>query len=172
MDLSARVDRLLVELRASSSPQSWQRIDALMQAVVELYGQALGRVVSTLDASARHGLTADPLVGSVMALHGLHPLPVETRIARALDDLAREIGAVTLTAVEDGVARLRVDSGAPGAPRPGLGAQTRDQIVQMVTEVAPELLRVEIDGLATAPATEPLFQIDLERSRAKGADRR
>jgi hypothetical protein len=171
MDLSGRIERLLAELKASSSPQSWQRIDALMQSVVELYGQALGRIVSTLDASARHGLTADPLVGSVMALHGLHPLPVETRIARALDDLVREIGAVTLTVVENGVAHLRVDSSATGASLPARGPQAREQIVQLVTEVAPEVLRVEIDGLA-APGAGPLIQIDLERSRAKGADRR
>jgi hypothetical protein len=170
MDPSGRIEHLLRELKGSLSPQSWQRIDGLMQAVVELYGQALERILSTLDASARHGLAADPLVASVMALHGLHPLPVETRIARALDDLPRELGVFTLTSVKEGVAHLQAAQAA-GAPWPALGAQARDQITELVTEAAPELLRVELDDRGGATASGPLVQIDLARSRAR-ADHR
>jgi hypothetical protein len=56
------------------------------------------------------GLTADPLVESLLLLHGLHPLDVDARIQRALErvrpNLGSHAGGVRYLGVTDGVARV------------------------------------------------------------------
>src|SRR4051794_28285323 len=58
----ARVEALLVEIE--SDPKALEAV----QAVLELYGEALGRIVERVDASA---LAGDDLIEQVLALHGL-----------------------------------------------------------------------------------------------------
>src|SRR6478735_725850 len=143
MDPAARIERLLTELRSAASPMVWERVDALMQALVELYGDGLGRILTALDAEVRHRLAGDDLVASLLALHGLHPLPAETRIARALDSVAPQLGAVELLAVEAGVARVRLGADAPRIDPQAVAAA----LEQVITGAAPEVARVEVDGL-------------------------
>src|SRR3954447_8463221 len=58
----ARVEALLGEIE--SDPKALEAV----QAVMELYGEALGRIVERVDASA---LAGDDLIEQVLALHGL-----------------------------------------------------------------------------------------------------
>jgi hypothetical protein len=60
----ARVEALLGEIE--SDPKALEAV----QAVLELHGEALARIVERVDASA---LTGDELVEQVLALHGLEP---------------------------------------------------------------------------------------------------
>jgi hypothetical protein len=159
VDPAARIERLLAEVRAAASPMVWERVDALMQAVVELYGDGLGRLVAGLEPDLRHRLAGDELVASLLALHGLHPLPAETRISRALDELAPQLGTVELVALADGVARVRLVD----APRQDPNA-VAEAVNAVIAAAAPEVQRVEIDGLREA-GRGPLVQIDLQRSR-------
>jgi hypothetical protein len=161
MDPAARIERLLGEVRTAASPMVWERVDALMQAVVELYGDGLSRLVAELAPDVRHRLAGDELVASLLALHGLHPLPAEARITRALDDLAPQLGAVQLVALEEGVAHVRL---GPDAPRQEADA-VAEALRAVVTAAAPEVQRVEIEGLRADTARGPLVQIDLQRSR-------
>jgi hypothetical protein len=161
---SEHVERLLEEVHATTSPQAWQTVEALVQALVALYGDGLSRLVALLvergvyEDALQERLADDELLGSLLALHGLHPQPPELRIRRALDDVAAKTGAIQL-ALEGGVARLRVLDGGP--------ASLGKSLERLVQEAAPEVERVLVDGLrAPAAAGEPLVQIDLARSRA------
>jgi hypothetical protein len=162
---SERIERLLAEVRATAGPVALPRVEALVQSLVELYGQALARLATLVESGGgmtdelRARLAGDELVASLLALHGVHPFPAEQRISARLAEAASEVGTVELVAVEEGVARLRVlGSARRVAPGP-LGAVLQ----QLVEEVAPELRSVRIEGLPD----EKLLQIDLSRTRAR-----
>ena len=158
---SARIEQLLEELRATAGPPAWQRVDELVTTLVELYGRALGRMLEEVEPARRAALADDELVGSLLALHELHPLPVDDRIRRALEAVAQTCGPVELVAVEGDAARLRAID--PPALRGAAALLER-----AVLEAAPELARVEIDGLREPAAAGGLVQIDVARSRAGG----
>jgi hypothetical protein len=159
-EASERIERLLAEVRATASPLTWQRVDELVTAIVDLYGRGLGRLLDAVDASRHRELAEDDLVSSLLALHGLHPEPVELRIRRALDEIAPQLGRIELEALDGGVARLRALD-APAA------RDAASAVERLVLQAAPELERVAIEGLREPVAKGPLVQIDLARSRAR-----
>lgn len=162
-----RVARLLEELGELTTPPAWQRVEQLVQTLVDLYGAGLVRLWGHLDAAGapaplRRRIVEDELVSSLLVLHGFHPDPPAARIARALEAEAAQLGAVRLLSLDGDVARLRVE-GPARAPLPVLARA----LERLVRDVAPEVARVELDGLAARRAEAPgLVQIDLQRSRA------
>ncbi|MEU8342140.1 hypothetical protein AB0C74_10625 [Spirillospora sp. NPDC048832] len=131
-----------------------------VQALVELYGEALDRVMRLSgDAAA---LVEDELIRHLLLVHGLHPEPAEERVRRALGGLAEFLAKHRTTAelgrIEDGTLHLAVAAeGRAAPPRPVLEAVER-----AVRAAAPELDRVDI----AAPAREPVL-ITLDRVRSR-----
>jgi hypothetical protein len=79
-----------------------------VQSLLELYGEALARVLHRLPPEAALTLAEDELIGHLLLVHGLHPVDVETRVRNALASLPRSLGGVELLGVQDGTVRLRV----------------------------------------------------------------
>src|SRR5206468_3789189 len=87
-----------------------------VQALLELYGEGLARMtesVARLEGEAiLSAFAEDELVGHLLLLHGLHPVAVEARVQRALEEVRPYLeshgGNVELLGVEGGVARLRL----------------------------------------------------------------
>jgi Fe-S cluster biogenesis protein NfuA len=153
-----RVEELVVTL--DGLPQSHAREVArqLMEAVLDLHGLALARMV-TIAAMSGHGETlseafaADERVAAVLLLHGLHPEMPQTRVRRALDALRPQLRAqgadVAVVEVKDGVARLRLR--IPGASREE-AAMLRREVEAAVVEAAPDLDEVAIlNEVASVP---------------------
>src|SRR5262249_60854706 len=85
-----RIEALLQELGAAADPRVRAKAEELVRLLMELYGSALARILETIDNTDSADaildrLAADDLVASLFVLHGVHPLNVETRIARAFD---------------------------------------------------------------------------------------
>jgi Fe-S cluster biogenesis protein NfuA len=136
-----RVEHLLGEVE--DDPRALEAVGAL----VELYGEALRRVVSiggTADA-----LVADELVSHLLLVHGLHPVDVETRVTGALDEVRPYLGShggdVELLGVEDGIARLRLNGTCDGCASSAV--TLKHSIETAIMRAAPELERVEAEGL-------------------------
>jgi hypothetical protein len=117
-ECGTRIDRLLEELHEVADPVAWKRIEALVTALVDLYGAGLEQALEHAHAVARSSgeldarLAEDELVSSLLLLHGLHPATIEERVGRALDRVRAELPAETkleLAEVEAGVVKLRVD---------------------------------------------------------------
>ena len=64
-------------------------------------------------------MLGDELIGHLLALHGIHPESVETRLARVIDELRAAVsdqgGTVELDRLDETVAVVRVALGAAGA---------------------------------------------------------
>jgi Fe-S cluster biogenesis protein NfuA len=157
-DMGARVEELLGEIR-TADPMVARKAEEVVGLLVDLYGEALGRIVDLGEAIGGElvdRLVDDPLVASLLVLHGHHPDPVEVRVERALDRIRPGLGGKKLDVMrleDDGALRLRLSSPLEGCPSTiGTVQQT---IEEAVTEWAPEVSSVSIEGLFFQAAAEP-----------------
>jgi Fe-S cluster biogenesis protein NfuA/nitrite reductase/ring-hydroxylating ferredoxin subunit len=160
-----RIEELLAGFRGFGEAAA-ARAEELVRALVELYGDGLARIAATLRAEGEAGaamlarLADDPLVESLLLLHGLHPLDVDARIQRALDRvrpyLGSHAGGVEYLGVTDGVARLRLAGSCQGCPSSTV--TVRLVIEGAVREAAPEVNEVLVEGVVQ-PAGPELLQI-------------
>ncbi len=160
-----RIEELLGSLSAASGPAAGAA-EELVRLLVGLYGDGLGHIVAALRDEGEVGramlgrLTDDPLVESLLLLHGLHPLDVDSRIQRALDRvrpyLGSHAGGVQYLGVSDGVARLRLEGTCHGCPSSTV--TVRLAIEGAVQDAAPEVTEVVVEGM-TAPPERALLQI-------------
>jgi hypothetical protein len=160
------VERLLEEAEAVTGPVAWPRVEALVAALVSLYGEGLERTLACARAAARDGesldvlLARDELVSSLLMLHDLHPFAVEARVAAALERVRTELpgaAVLTLAGIEEGVVKLKVAPGTPVTTRP----PPTTIVAREIEREAPEVLGVEIAG--DAPATAGSSFVPLER---------
>jgi len=161
-----RIEELLSVLR-STSGESGAAAEELVRLLLGLYGDGLGHIMDALTAEGEAGravrdrLLADPLVESLLLLHDLHPLDVDTRIQRALDRvrpyLGSHAGGVQYLGVgPDGVARLRLEGSCHGCPSSTV--TVRLAVQGAVEDAAPEVTEVVVEGM-TDPPEPPLLQI-------------
>ena len=157
MDVSDRVQELVARVEALDDADARETAHALLDAMLELYGEGLERIVAVLDDAGEAGeavrerLAADGVVASLLLIHGLHPVPLETRVAEALDRvrpyMASHGGGVEVVGFEDDVLRLRLHGSCDGC---AASASTLElAIKQELEEAAPDLLGLEVEGLVS-----------------------
>jgi Fe-S cluster biogenesis protein NfuA/nitrite reductase/ring-hydroxylating ferredoxin subunit len=168
--VSARVEELLGALNSGGFGGAAPAAEELVALLVGLYGDGLAQIVTVLADQGPQGeamigkLAEDPLVESLLLLHGLHPLGVDARIQRALDRvrpyLGSHAGGVEYLGVFDGVARLKLEGSCHGCPSSTVTVQLA--IEGAVQDAAPEVTEVVVEGMTAAPSSEPrLLQIGL-----------
>jgi len=169
--VSARVDELLGTLKSGGFGAAAPAAEELVALLVSLYGDGLSQIVTILaeagpDSVCEHGpamlskLAEDPLVEGLLLLHDLHPLGIDARIQRALDEvrpyLGSHAGGVQYLGVTDGVARLRLEGSCHGCPSSTVTVQLA--ITSAVRDAAPEVTDVVVEGMTTS-AEPALLQI-------------
>ncbi|OLT17016.1 hypothetical protein BJF79_18080 [Actinomadura sp. CNU-125] len=150
-----RIEEALAALERTPGRTAESALDTVAT-LAEVYGEALARVMDRAAHDARlvSALTDDDLVGHLLALHDVHPAPVEERVARALNDIREQLGShgadVELDGIENGVARVRLPDGAGGggcgtcgSANAGGGAGVEEAVRDAVLGVAPELTAME-----------------------------
>jgi Fe-S cluster biogenesis protein NfuA len=153
MELIERVQRLTAELERVRDPRARELAEELAAAVLEMHGAALEQMLEAVDDEARARLADDGLVGSLLLIHGLHPVPIEERVRAGLEQVRPYMeshgGDVELLAVEDGVARLRLMGSCDGC---AASSSTLELAVERaLEETAPDLLGLEVEGAVAAP---------------------
>lgn len=170
-DRVERVESLLEKAEGLATADGRDTTMSLVQALVDLYGEGLARILDhALDAAGAEAeddlatrLAADDLVSHLLFLHDLHPRRIETRVTGALDEVRPYLeshgGDVELLGVAEGVARLRLKGSCDGCP--SSVTTLRMTVEDAVRKAAPELLEVEAEGAdgsgsaAPEPAGEP-----------------
>lgn len=175
--VGTRVEELLAALRTSAGGKVAATAEELVGLLVGLYGDGLGQIVAVLREQGEAGaatlarLTEDPLVESLLLVHGLHPLDADARIQRALDRvrpyLGSHAGGVRYLGVTDGVARLRLEGSCNGCPSSTVTVQLAIQ--GAVEEAAPEVTQVVVEGM-TEPPGPRLLQIGRRPGEGTGPD--
>jgi len=161
-ELVGDVERLLADLEAPGDPVAAERATAVVQALLELYGAGLARMVEEISARDDGTLAAtfaeDELISHLLLLHGLHPVSLEGRVLGALDEVRPYLeshgGNVELVDVEEPVVRLRMQGSCSGCPSSGVTLKLA--IEDAIHKAAPEIEEVLAEDI-TAPEPAPLL---------------
>jgi Fe-S cluster biogenesis protein NfuA len=148
-----RLERLIGELESLNGAAGATAITAA-QALVEIYGEGLARIVARLEEPRVLELADDEMVAHLLLVHGLHPLDLETRIARALDEvrpyLRSHEGEVELEAIEPPLVRLRLQGSCHGCPSSTVTLKLA--IEAAIRKAAPEIEHIDAgDGTIVRP---------------------
>lgn len=172
-----RIEALVEEMGRLADPRAAEQSAELVRLLMEFYGAGLARVVELAGENpagtgfARR-LADDPLVASLLVLHGLHPEDTETRVRRALDGVRPYLGShgggVLFLGIEDGVARLSLEGSCEGCPSSLVTVKLA--IERAIEEAAPEVSRVEVEGVSEPAPSSPLIQIQTRGGRAHGSE--
>ncbi len=163
-----QIERLVEQVTAL--PDSDARTVALdlVQALMDLHGAGISRIVELLGESSEAGrksltkLAGDPLVCGLFVLYGVHPVGLADRVNGAIDKARLQVqkqgGKVELLEVSDGLVRVSISSSSNGCHS---SPDALKQIVeQAIREAAPEVIEVVADGVAsTSSAFLPIDMI-------------
>ena len=140
--MSSPIEEQLEKVQSLEPPQAREAALGLAQAILDLHAAALERMLEIVSESQDGAqlidmIASDPQAGSVLLLHGLHPLDLASRVKSALEDPAfHSRGAnVELVSVEDGAVRVRVEGG------PAL----RSAVDRAIWEAAPDARELIVD---------------------------
>jgi Fe-S cluster biogenesis protein NfuA/nitrite reductase/ring-hydroxylating ferredoxin subunit len=163
--LVVRIERLLDEIEGLPDAGAREKALEVVEALLDLYGAGLGRIVTEVGARRDDELVAallrDELVCHLLLLHGLHPLSVEKRVVAALEEVRPYLeshgGGVELLGIAGERVRLRLFGSCSGCPSSTMTLKLA--IENAIQKAAPEIEEVVAeDGLlqielAPAPAS-------------------
>jgi Fe-S cluster biogenesis protein NfuA len=161
-----RIEPLLAELESALAPSEFARVEELVRCVVEIYGEGLTRIPAVLAQEGAAGaalwrrLAGDERIAGLLALHGLHPEPLEERVQRALEKVRPQLGShggdVHLVSVDErtGDVRLRLDGTCDGCP--ASSATLQHAVAGAIRAEAPEVGEISVEDSAKTPRT-PLY---------------
>jgi Fe-S cluster biogenesis protein NfuA len=165
--VAERIDAIVREAGELDDPRARGAVEELVHLLMDLYGAGLARVLSIVrnaNGSGPHlveALCGDGLVSSLLVLHGLHPLDIDTRVRRALDRVRSLIeargGHLQVVSANEAGVRITLDLGGDGCG--SSGGSVKLAVERAIEEAAPDARLVEVD-MVRPPAPEPaLIQI-------------
>ena len=151
---SRRIENLVRKLESFPDPESRNIAQALMEAILELHGAGLERMMDIVFDAGDFGKTAirqfagDDLVAGLLVLHGLHPDDIQTRVQHALGKMhgsnAECIG------VFDGSVRIRLT---------GSGCGLKDSVEAAVREAVPDATEIIVEESGPVQGFVPLTSL-------------
>ncbi len=155
-----RIEALVHQCEAIPEAKLRHNVQELLQAVMELHGAALDRLMTMISdwrpeaAPLINELANDELVGNLLLLHGLHPLDLQTRVEQALagiESILRGYGAhAEVLGMPGGAIRLRVS----GVTSTAVAKSTRAAIEEAINRAAPDAASLAIPGLEQFTSTD------------------
>jgi len=158
-----RIETLLEEIESFEDSEARAKTAEMVQILLELYGEGLGRIVESVgrlgSEDLKDELLGDELITHLLLLHGLHPVDVETRVLGALDEVRPYLeshgGNVQFLGIGEGMARVRLEGSCDGCPSSTMTLKLA--IEEAVQRAAPELEGVEAEGVAEPPQPTMAF---------------
>jgi Fe-S cluster biogenesis protein NfuA/nitrite reductase/ring-hydroxylating ferredoxin subunit len=154
--LLERVQELQDRLDGTGDRATRELADALVSAVVQMYGSGLERILERLHEGGEAGrglalaLSEDPFLGTLLMIHDLHPVPLEDRVRAALDEVRPYMeshgGNVELLSISGGVARIHLRGSCSDCSASSVTLELA--IKQALEQAAPDLEGLEVEGVA------------------------
>jgi len=149
-------ETLLEQINASIDPSTQAKVEEVIRVLMELHGAGLERMLDLVWESGLAGqelingaFAQDELASSLLLLHGLHPLSLETRVNLALEKVRPYMhshgGDVEILGVrDDGVVQLRLDGTCHGCPSSRV--TLKFAVEKAIYESAPDAAGIEVIG--------------------------
>ena len=155
-----RIEQLVQRINQLGDDEARTAALELLQSVMDLHGSAFARIVELLADAGEAGRSAlaklggDPLLCGLMVLYDVHPIPMQERVAAAIEKLRPQLrkrqASVELLGISDGVVQLEVHASGHGCH--SSPDATKQQVEQAVLEAAPEAAEIRIHGISTSSA--------------------
>ena len=151
---SDRIEELVSRIESTGDPAIRAVAQELLQAVIELHGVALERIldaVSELPSGevALKQIASDDLVSNVLSLHGIHPVSIDERVAAAIERsrpyLKSHGGNVELASVEDGTVHVQLQ-GTCGSCSSSTDTM-KNHVEDAIYQAAPEIVNVIAESM-------------------------
>jgi Fe-S cluster biogenesis protein NfuA len=153
-----RIERLVEQVTALPDEDARNKSLELLQSLMDLHGEASARIVELLSEGGEAGrssltkLGKDPLICGLLVLYGVHPVPLEARVAEAVEKVGPQLrklsGSVELLGIADAVVRVKIESSGHGCG--SSPDKVKLAIEQAILEAAPEVVEVIAEGLPTS----------------------
>lgn len=158
-----RIHALIRQIESLPDAASRELMQDCLSSLLEFYGMGLGKILACLDGEShsklRSTLAEDDLVRSMLLIHGLHPVPLEERLAVALASVRPYLeshgGNIELAGITRGVATLRLEGHCKTCP--SSTATLELAVRRAIEEACPDLDGLEVEGMAQA--SEPRFTL-------------
>jgi Fe-S cluster biogenesis protein NfuA len=149
--VSFDIERQVQQLEAIADPAIRATAMHLVSSVLQFHGEALAAMLRIMEEKGSNApellaaLERDPLVRSVLLLHGLHSQPIEVRIDRALSEFEPTLNkygaeAEVLQAGEEGITiKLRIEGHSCASTAETVRSLLERQLAQAAPDV-PELI--------------------------------
>jgi Fe-S cluster biogenesis protein NfuA len=155
---TGEIDRLVQRVTAFTDENARTTSLDLLQSMMDLHGAAMSRVVELLSESGEAGrsslekLGSDPLICGLLVLYGIHPVPLQERVSRAIEEVRPQLqkhgGNVELIEVTEDAVRLNIQNSGQGC-----GSSTdavKATVEQAILEAAPDVVNIVIEGAEAA----------------------
>ncbi len=153
-----RLEARLGEIESFTDPELRAKSVAAIQALIGFYGDGLERITEIIvsrDPGILDLLAEDEMIAHLLLLHGLHPLDLPNRVAKALDQVRPYLqshgGDVELLGLEDGIARVRLQGSCHGCPSSSMTLKLA--VEDAIQRFAPELDGIEAENAAPASSS-------------------
>jgi Fe-S cluster biogenesis protein NfuA/nitrite reductase/ring-hydroxylating ferredoxin subunit len=150
----------------------------LVKALMEFHGAGLERLMEIVADAGDPGyamfdnFAADDLVGSLLLLYGLHPLPIEARVTKALEKVRPYLeshgGNVELLDITGGVVHLRMQGSCKSCPTSAMTLKLA--IEEAIYAAAPDVVAIEAQGVTEQVPATGFVQIGNSSGNGHGND--
>jgi len=156
-----QLEELIAKVEGIQDPIARASARELIQALMDLHGAGLQRVMEIVWDSGDHGkgvidaLGRDDIVSPLLLLYGLHPLDLTARVETALEKVRPYLrshgGNVQLLEVtREGHVRLQLQGSCHGCPSSSLTMKLA--IEEAIYDAAPDLSELSVEGMVEPPA--------------------
>jgi len=161
-DQSLHIQQLLEEIDSLPDQNAKKITQECVREILSFYGHGLERIlkiISNGNGSAAkdiyNNLIEDSFVSGLLLIHELHPLDLRTRLHLALDKVKPYIdshgGSVEIVSLENGIAKIKLSGSCKTCPSSSSTLELG--IRQSIEEICPDLIGLEVDGIAGLPLT-------------------
>src|SRR5206468_1868332 len=165
-ELVAEVERRLEEIETLSDPAAREPATTVVRTLLKLYNTNLKRIVeeiaATDDGTLATALADDELISHLLLLHGLHPVPLQIRIGRALEKIRPYLKShknnIKLLSIQKPEVRLRLQSSCSGCPSSSMTLKLA--VENAIRKAAPEISSVMAEDAEPAGTDASLLQIE------------
>ena len=159
-----RVEQLLEQLDGVPDGPARDTATALVQALLELYGDGLARLVDHVaerdDGTLAQVLADDEVVAPLLLVHGLHPVPLDRRVDGALAEVRPYLeshgGGVELLGIDEGTVRLALQGSCSGCPSSAV--TLKHAVEEAIHKAAPDVAGIVAEDAPREPA---LIQLEV-----------
>jgi Fe-S cluster biogenesis protein NfuA/nitrite reductase/ring-hydroxylating ferredoxin subunit len=155
-----RINALIAKIESLPHAGARELLGECLQAILALHGDGLARILQLIKNGGVAGteinsaLLRDKMVRGLLLIHGLHPVPLETRLREALDKVRPYMqshgGNVELIELKNDTARLRLEGTCKSCPSSSVTMELA--VRQAVEEACPDLLGFEVEGAVAQSA--------------------